>query len=211
MRTLMVVTTALFALGSATTMASAQVGSAGSERFVLSGLVVFDEGEGVAWLQEPSLTQNRVVVLRRGESVGPWKLTRILDNRVELEGPAGTVLIPLQNAGAGGTTVASGAPGVSSPAAPGLAAVPGLAAAPGPAGTAAPSFVVPSHGAVPSGSPSAGSASPSAEAPSGQGGSTAGSEAQAPTNPAPRPSGALSFPVGDPRRRENMRQLFGPR
>jgi hypothetical protein len=42
--------------------------------------------------------------------VGPWKLTRFLDNGIELEGPAGKVLIPLHNAGGGGTAVAAGAP-----------------------------------------------------------------------------------------------------
>jgi hypothetical protein len=89
--------------------ASAQVGAPASERFILSGLIVFDGGEGLAWLQEPSLTQNNVVTVRPGDSVGPWKLTRILEDRVELEGPAGKVLVPLSNAGGGGT-LASASP-----------------------------------------------------------------------------------------------------
>src|ERR1700741_4373883 len=104
------VTMVLLALVAATTTLSAQSAAPVAERFILSGLIVFDGGEGVAWLQEPSLTQNQVIVVRRGDSVGPWKVTRILDDRVELEGPAGNVLIPLQNAGAAGTAVASGAP-----------------------------------------------------------------------------------------------------
>ena len=73
-------------------------------------MVVWSGNEGVAWLQEPDLTRNEIVALRIGESVGPWKLTRFLDNGVELEGPAGKVLIPLHNAGGGGTAVAAGAP-----------------------------------------------------------------------------------------------------
>jgi hypothetical protein len=87
----------------------------GAERFVLTGLVVWSGKEGVAWLQEPDLTKDQIVALRIGESVGPWKLTRFLDNGVELEGPVGKVLVPLQNLGAGGTAVAAGAPARSAP------------------------------------------------------------------------------------------------
>jgi hypothetical protein len=82
----------------------------GAERFVLTGMVVWSGNEGVAWLQEPDLTRNEMVALRIGQSVGPWKLTRFLDNGIELEGPGGKVLIPLYNAGGGGTAVAAGAP-----------------------------------------------------------------------------------------------------
>ena len=95
---------AVFAVCGATAIGSAQVG-APVERFVLSGLVVSDGGEGVAWLEEPNLTQGRVVALRRGGNLGPWTLTRILEDRVELEGPAGKVFVPVSNAGSG--TVAS--------------------------------------------------------------------------------------------------------
>jgi hypothetical protein len=82
------------------------------ERFVLSGVIMFDDGQGVAWLQEPSLTQNRVVARRPGDSVGPWRLTRLLGNRVELEGPAGTITVPLHNA-----VAVAADPGASAPAA----------------------------------------------------------------------------------------------
>src|SRR5438128_5907670 len=70
-------------------VASVQL-SAG-ERFVLSGLVVLDGGDGSAWLQEPSLTRNEIVRVRRGDTLGPWRVTRILEDRVELEGPGGSV------------------------------------------------------------------------------------------------------------------------
>ena len=97
-------------LGATSAAVSAQPGAPGAERFVLTGMVVWSGNEGVAWLQEPDLTRNEMVALRIGQSVGPWKLTRFLDNGVELEGPAGKVLIPLHNAGGGGTAVAAGAP-----------------------------------------------------------------------------------------------------
>ena len=97
-------------LGATSAAVSAQPGAPGAERFVLTGMVVWSGNEGVAWLQEPDLTRNEMVALRIGQSVGPWKLTRFLDNGIELEGPTGKVLIPLHNAGGGGTAVAAGAP-----------------------------------------------------------------------------------------------------
>jgi hypothetical protein len=95
-------------LGATGAGVSAQPGVPGAERFVLTGLVVWSGNEGVAWLQEPDLTRNEIVALRIGQSVGPWKLTRFLDNGVELDGPVGKVLVPLQNVGGGGTAVAAG-------------------------------------------------------------------------------------------------------
>src|SRR2546425_11573837 len=84
----MLIATGLAVVG-ATIVASVQL-SAG-ERFVLSGLVVLDGGDGSAWLQEPSLTKNEIVRVRRGDTLGPWRVTRILEDRVELEGPGGSV------------------------------------------------------------------------------------------------------------------------
>ena len=80
------------------------VAGASAAQFTLSGLVARDNGDGMAWLQEPSLTQNKVVIVHRGDRVGPWKVTRILEDRVELEGPAGKLLVSL------GTTLGSGTP-----------------------------------------------------------------------------------------------------
>ena len=73
-------------------------------QFMLSGVVVV-EGGGRAWLQEPVLTQNQVVSLRPGESIGPYRLTKILDDRVELVGPNGTFSVML--AGAQGPATAA--------------------------------------------------------------------------------------------------------
>jgi len=74
-------------------------------RFVLSGVVVV-EGGGRAWLQEPLLTKNQIVALRPGESIGPYRLTKILDDRVELAGPQGAFVVLLAGA-QGPATVAA--------------------------------------------------------------------------------------------------------
>jgi hypothetical protein len=77
-----------------------------AESFVLTGLVLLSErGDGIAYLVEPSITKNQVVAVRRGDTIGPYRLTRIADDRVELEGPSGTVVIPVRG---GGTAVAGG-------------------------------------------------------------------------------------------------------
>ncbi len=78
------------------------------ERFVLTGVVFGDGGRGLAWLQEPTFTNNLVVSVRVGDSVGPYRLTRISEYRVELEGPSGTVSIPL--AGSPATMTAAALP-----------------------------------------------------------------------------------------------------
>jgi hypothetical protein len=115
LKTAIISSVLLILLGATGAEVSGQPGAPGAERFVLTGMVVWSSSEGVAWLQEPDLTRNKPVTLRIGESVGPWKLTRFLDNGVELDGPAGKVLVPLQNAGGGGTAVAAGAPARPAP------------------------------------------------------------------------------------------------
>lgn len=77
-------------------------------RFTLTGVVVV-EGGGRAWLQEPSLTKDQTVALRPGESIGPYRLTKILDDRVELAGPHGTFVVLLAGA-QGPVTAAAPAP-----------------------------------------------------------------------------------------------------
>ena len=107
MKTAMISSVLLILLGATGSGVYAQPGGPGGERFVLTGMVVWSDKEGVAWLQEPELTRNEIVTVRIGESVGPWKLTQFRDNGVELDGPAGKVLVPL---GAPGSAVAAGAP-----------------------------------------------------------------------------------------------------
>jgi hypothetical protein len=76
-------------------------------QFMLSGVVVI-EGGGRAWLQEPVLTQNQIVAVRPGESIGPYRLTKILEDRVQLVGPEGTFSVML--AGAQGPATAAAPP-----------------------------------------------------------------------------------------------------
>jgi hypothetical protein len=100
------------------------------ERFVVSGVIVLEDGAGMAWLREPALTGDQVVALRPGDSVGPYRLTKILADRIELEGPAGKILLPIYDGlRAPLTSVASANPGTSrSIPSPG----PSSATAPGP-------------------------------------------------------------------------------
>jgi hypothetical protein len=77
-----------------------------TEQFVLTGVVFVEGGRGgVAWLQEPTFTNNLVVAVRVGDNVGPYRLTKIGEFQIELEGPSGTVAIPL--AGLPGTMTAA--------------------------------------------------------------------------------------------------------
>jgi hypothetical protein len=80
----------------------------------LTGVVFVEGGTGGrAWLQEPTLTQNQVVPLRPGDSLGPYKLTKILEDRVELEGPTGKLVVLL--AGSGAPAAAAPARGPAKP------------------------------------------------------------------------------------------------
>ena len=100
------ITRAVLVLGGV--LAAGGAWAQGGERFVVSGVVLFDDG-GLVWLQEPNLTGGRVVPLRVSESVGPYRLTKILNDRIELQGPTGTVLVPVYTAGVG-NAVAAGSP-----------------------------------------------------------------------------------------------------
>lgn len=86
--------------GSAHAQAPTRVATGG---FVLTGLVYVDGEEGLAWLREPTFTDNEIVPVRAGDTVGPYRLTRILEDRVELEGPGGKLSVLLS--GSGSTTV----------------------------------------------------------------------------------------------------------
>jgi hypothetical protein len=81
----------------------------GPPQFTLTGVVVV-EGGGRAWLQEPQLTQNQPIAMRPGETIGSYRLTKILEDRVELVGPGGPISVLLA--------------GVSGPAAPAAMAPP---------------------------------------------------------------------------------------
>lgn len=85
-------------------------GQAQAPQFVLTGVVFVEGGSGGrAWLQEPALTQNQVVTVRTGDSIGPYRLATIHEDRVELDGPSGKVVVHLAGVG-GPVTAATPAP-----------------------------------------------------------------------------------------------------
>lgn len=84
-------------------------------QFVLNGIVIPDNGRAFVWIQEPTLTQGKVIVLRPGETVGPYRLGKVEDDRVELEGPGGKMMVPLY-ARAPGAPAAPGATAGRTPA-----------------------------------------------------------------------------------------------
>lgn len=88
--------------------ARGQAARPAEEQFVAVGVMLVDGAPGLAWLLEPRLTQNRPMAVRQGESIGPYQVTRILDDRVELTGPGGPVWVPLLTTG--GSVVASAGP-----------------------------------------------------------------------------------------------------
>jgi len=135
----LIASTCVVLVGVAAASASAQ-----AERFVLTGVVSVEGGGGVAWLQEPTITQDRVVTARVGESIGPYKLTKILEDQVELEGPQGKFSVPL--AGGSAPATASTAKEPTQASAPGRPARPTNVAAPAPA--AAPAAVETPHPAL---------------------------------------------------------------
>jgi len=84
-------------------------------QFVLVGVVLLEGGRGLAFVQEPNFTNNKVVTVRLGDSVGPYRVTKILTHQVELAGPGGTVFVPLAGL-PGAVSVASSAGTVQRPA-----------------------------------------------------------------------------------------------
>ena len=156
-------------------------------KFMLSG-VVLDGDTEIALLQEPSLTQNQVrIVARRGE-IGSYTLTAVLEDRVELEGPAGKITVPLS--GPSRPTAATAAVAPRSPRPPRPSALPQLGA-PGPAGVLLRGGGGTGGSAVSRTPPTP----PSEEAPP---------EAMAPAAPKP----AIQIPLDDPRRGEGFKGLF---
>ena len=84
-------------------------------QFVLIGVVLLEGERGLAFVQEPNFTNNKVVTVHLGDSVGPYRVTKILTHQVELTGPDGTVSVPLAGL-PGAVTVASSAGTVQRPA-----------------------------------------------------------------------------------------------
>ncbi|HEV2055364.1 MAG TPA: hypothetical protein VGV06_09345 [Methylomirabilota bacterium] len=82
-------------------------------QFVLVGVVLLEGERGLAWVQEPNFTGNKVVTVRLGDSVGPYRVTKILTHQIELTGPGGTISVPL--AGLPGAVGVASSAGTSSP------------------------------------------------------------------------------------------------
>ena len=108
-RRLMLVAAALIGASAGSTDAQS------AERFVLTGVVFVEGGTGRAWLQEPTLTHNEIVSLRPGDSIGPYRLTKVLEDRVEMEGPAGAFSVRLAGAPGPVTAAASATPAPPAP------------------------------------------------------------------------------------------------
>ena len=213
MRTRLILIAAMWAalLGPAVGNALGQAPAEPGRQFSLVGVVMLESGSNLAWIQEPTLTKDKVVTVRLGDSLGPYRVTKILSHQVELTGPGGTVVIPLAGA-PGGVAVASVAgtakpPAVETPSRP-VAALPPVPA---------PNAVIPigdprghfpasrfllGAGATISGPASEGPSVQAAEAQTTQPGVTSTQTAAAPAAAqapgAPQPN--VMLPRGDPRR-----------
>ena len=94
-------------------MGGSALAQSASERFVVTGVIFVEGGKGLAWLQEPTFTKNKVIAVHPGDRVGPYRVTKILEDQVVLEGPNGTVSVPL--AGGPGTSTAAVGSGAQRP------------------------------------------------------------------------------------------------
>lgn len=195
-------------MGSMVVSASPTIASPGGERFFLSGVVVVEGKEPRAWLQEPTLTRDKPVVMRVGDRIGPWTLTAISPSRVELQGPAGKFMVPLH---------ATGGPGVGSPLPEGTPQAVTSSASPSEEGTLRIEAGDPrrresiqklfgTFRAINDEARAQATAAPAAPAVARPPSPTAVS---ASSRPGAR--GRIEVPVGDPRRREVIQQLFGIR
>lgn len=93
----------------------AQAPTSPGGQFFVVGVVMLEGGRDLAWIQEPNFTGNKVVTVRLGDSVGPYRVTKILTHQVELTGPGGTVSVPLGGV-PGAVSVASSAGTAQGPA-----------------------------------------------------------------------------------------------
>lgn len=59
-----------------------RAGDIAGTRFVLHGVILYDNGTSLALLQEPRLTKKKVKSLAQGEKIGPYVLKAIKSDRV---------------------------------------------------------------------------------------------------------------------------------
>jgi hypothetical protein len=117
--------------------AHAQAPTEPGGRFSLIGVVMLEDGRNLAFIQEPNLTKDKVVIVRLGDTVGPYRVTKILTHQVELTGAGGAVVIPL--AGLPGAVGVASASGATKPSAAGPPSEPAGNSPPAPL----PSVVIP--------------------------------------------------------------------
>jgi hypothetical protein len=86
--------------------------------FILSGIIIDSNGTARAVLEEAQLTAGRSVMLRVGDTLGPYRLASIATDHAVIEGPAGALRVPLS--GISGPAVvqapAANGPAVAAPA-----------------------------------------------------------------------------------------------
>jgi hypothetical protein len=106
-RLMLIVATGAALVGAGAGRTDAQAGTPAGTQFTLTGVMVVEGGGGRAWLQEPNLTQNQVITVRAGESIGAYRLVKIIEDRVELEGPTGKFQVMLAGVPAPATATTS--------------------------------------------------------------------------------------------------------
>ncbi len=63
-------------------------------RFSVMGVVIRQD-VSLAWLGEPTYTKDNFVRVREGDRIGPYQIVKIREDRVELTGPSGPVVVRL--------------------------------------------------------------------------------------------------------------------
>jgi hypothetical protein len=67
-------------------------------RFSVMGVVI-RPGVSIAWIGEPTLTKDNFVRVHEGQRIGPYQVVKILEDRVELTGPSGPIIVRLSASG----------------------------------------------------------------------------------------------------------------
>ena len=63
-------------------------------RFSVMGVVIRQEVR-IAWIGEPTYTKDNFVRVREGDRLGPYQILRIREDRVEMTGPTGPMVVRL--------------------------------------------------------------------------------------------------------------------
>jgi hypothetical protein len=129
-RLILIAATWAAVLGLVVGSAHAQAPTEPGGKFSLVGVVMLEDGRKLAFIQEPNLTNDKAVMVRLGDSVGPYRVTKILTHQVELTGPGGAVAIPL--AGLPGAVGVASASGATEPSAVGTPSEPAGVSPPAP-------------------------------------------------------------------------------